>query len=80
MHAPRVHALPVSAEAGEEPAKKTEDKVDAPPVSESKDKVEAGNEIHEPAKEGQAEAKADKPDAAPSSDSEDKSGALLATA
>lgn len=78
MHAPRVHALPVSAEAGEEPAKKTEDKVDAPPVSESKDKVEAGNEIHEPAKEGQDEAKADKPDAAPTS--EDKSGALLATA
>ncbi|XP_062147464.1 uncharacterized protein LOC133856266 isoform X2 [Alnus glutinosa] len=86
-----VHAPLVCAEAGEAPAKKTEDKVETPPVSESKDKVEAGNETQEPAKEGQDEAKADKPDAAPSLEdkvdqpdaapsSEDKSGALHATA
>jgi len=86
-----VHAPLVCAEAGEAPTKKTEDKVETPPASESKDKVEAGNETQEPAKEGQEEAKADKPDAAPSLEdkvdkpdaapsSEDKSGALHATA
>ncbi|XP_059431696.1 uncharacterized protein LOC132165227 [Corylus avellana] len=74
----RVHKPEDSAEAGEELAKKTEDKVDAPTVNESKDKVEAGNEIQELAKEGQVEAEADKPDAAPGS--EDKIEALLANA
>lgn len=73
-----VHKPTDSVEAGEELAKKTEDKVDAPTVNESKDKVEAGNETQEPAKEGQVEAKADKPDAAPGS--EDKIEALLANA
>ena len=68
-------AAPVSVEAGEEIAKATEDKVEAPAKT-TEEKVEAGNETQK-AVEDQAEAKADKPVAAPSS--EDKSDAPLVT-
>uniref|UniRef100_A0A2N9HQH8 Uncharacterized protein n=1 Tax=Fagus sylvatica TaxID=28930 RepID=A0A2N9HQH8_FAGSY len=68
-------AAPVSVEAGEEIAKATEDKVEAPAKT-TEEKVEAGNETQK-AVEDQAESKADKPVAAPSS--EDKIDAPLVT-